>query len=64
MSTIKNDQISLYCNFNKLVKEIGTSFQSLVLRQKHVRNVCQTAHNVYDDVTDFELCGSHKNTKI
>ena len=29
MSTIKNGQILLYCHFNKIIKEPGTSFQSL-----------------------------------
>ena len=43
MLTIKNYQISLYCRFNKIIKEPGTSFQSPVLSQKHVRNVCLTA---------------------
>ena len=41
MSTMKNGQISLYC---KTKKGPGTSFQSPALRQKHVRNVCHTAH--------------------
>ena len=44
MTAIKNDQILLYCNFNKIVKEPGTSFQSPAFSQKHVRNVCLTAH--------------------
>ena len=44
MFTIKNDQILLYCHFNKIVKGPGTSFQSPVLSQKHVRNICHTAH--------------------
>ena len=44
MSTIKNDQISLYCCFNKIIKGPGTSFQSPALCQKYVRNVCDTAH--------------------
>ena len=43
MSTIKNDQILLYCDFNKVIKEPGTSFQSPTFRQKHVKNVCHTA---------------------
>ena len=43
MSTIKNGQISLYCHFNKIIEGPGTSFQS-TLSQKHVRNVCHTAH--------------------
>ena len=44
MSTIKNDQILLYCHFNKIVKEPGTSFQSQAFSQKHVKNICHTAH--------------------
>ena len=28
MSTIKNSQMLLYCHFNKIIKEPGTSFQS------------------------------------
>ena len=43
MSTIKNDQISLYCHFNKVIKGSGTSFQSPELRKKHARNICHTA---------------------
>ena len=43
MSTIKNDQISPYCHFNKIIKGPGTSFQSPALSQKHVRNICHTA---------------------
>ena len=37
MSTIKNDQISLYSHFNKIIKGRGTSFQSPALRQKHLK---------------------------
>ena len=44
MSAVKNGQISLYFYFNKIIKGPGTSFQSPALRQKHVRNVCLTAH--------------------
>ena len=44
MSTIKNVQILLYCHFNKIMKGRGTSFQSPALSQKHVRNICHTAH--------------------
>ena len=44
MSTIKNSQILLYCHFNKIINKSGTSFQSPALSQKHVRNVCHTAH--------------------
>ena len=41
---MKNDQISLYCHFNKTIKKPGTSFQSPVSSQKHVRNICHTAY--------------------
>ena len=44
MSTIKNSQILLYCHFNKIMKEPGTSFQSPTFSQKHARNVCDTTH--------------------
>ena len=44
MSSNKNDQIRLYCHFNKIKKGPGTSFQSPAVNQKHVRNVCHTAH--------------------
>ena len=43
MPTIKNDQISLYCHFDKIIKGPVTSFQSPALSQKHVRNICHTA---------------------
>ena len=33
MSATKNCQISLYYDFNKIIKELGTSFQSPALRQ-------------------------------
>ena len=45
MSTIKNVHILLYCHFNKIMKEPGTSFQSSAFSQKIVGNVCHTAHN-------------------
>ena len=41
---MKNDQIALYCRSNKITKGPGTSFQSPVLNQKHIRNVYHTAH--------------------
>ena len=44
MSNMKKGQISLYCRFNKIIKGPGTSSQSLALNQKHIRNVCHTAH--------------------
>ena len=40
MSNVKNGQISRYCDFNKIIKEPGTSFQSPESIQKHIRNVC------------------------
>ena len=39
MSTIKKDQISLYCHFDKIIKGPGTSLQSPALSQKHVRHL-------------------------
>ena len=44
MSTITNGQILLYCHFNKIMKEPGTSFKSPAFSQKHAKNVCPTAH--------------------
>ena len=44
MSTIKNGQILLHCHFKKIIKEPRTSFQPPAFSQKHVRNVCHTAH--------------------
>ena len=44
MPTIKNVQISLYCHFDKFIEEPGTSFKSPAFSQKHVGNVCDTAH--------------------
>ena len=41
---MENGLTLLYCHLNKLIKGSGTSFQSPALSQKHVRNVCQTAH--------------------
>ena len=41
---MKNGQILPYCRFNKIIKGPGTSFQSPALNQKHIRNVCHTAH--------------------
>ena len=38
MSTIKNGHISLYCHFHKIIKGPETSFESLALSQKHVKN--------------------------
>ena len=44
LNDMENSQISLYCRFNKIMKWSGTSFQSPALNQKHIRNVCHTAH--------------------
>ena len=44
MPNIKNDQILLYCHFNKIIEGPGTSFQSQALSQKHVRNIFHTEH--------------------
>ena len=44
MSTTENNQISLSCHFNKIIKGPGTSFQSTALSQNYVRNVCHAAH--------------------
>ena len=49
MSTIKNEQILLFCHFNKFIKEPGTSLSSL--------------HYV-SDATNFEICGFHNNPDI
>ena len=39
-----NDQISLYCQFNKITKGTRTSFQSPALTQKYVGNEHHTPH--------------------
>ena len=51
MPAIKNDQISSYCHFNKIIKEPGTSFQSPAMKQKHVRNVCHISTLVSDQIS-------------
>ena len=38
MPTVEAGQILLYCHFNKITKEPGTSFQSPAFNQKYVRN--------------------------
>ena len=43
MSTTKDDQILLYCYFDKIIKGPGTSFQSPAMSQEYVRNACHTA---------------------
>ena len=65
MSIIKNGQILLYCHFNKIIKEPGASFQSPAFSQKHVTNVCHTAHYYltkfhFDSTQDLkEICIIH-----
>ena len=61
MSTIKNDQISLYCNFNKIIKEPGTSFQTPSLSQKHVRNPFHTAQKY---LTKFHFDSTQDSNEI
>ena len=39
---MENGQIWLYCYFNKITKEPGTSFQSPAFSKKYVRNACHT----------------------
>ena len=64
MSTIKNGQVSLYFYFNKIIKGPGTSFQSPVKNNKHRCYFPCVASNAYDDVTNFEIFGFYKYTKI
>ena len=40
----KDDQVLLYCHYDKIIKGPGTSLQSPALSQKHVRNVFHTTH--------------------
>ena len=39
-------------DFNKIINEPGTSFQSSALSQKHGRNVCHAVHRYW---TKFHL---------
>ena len=84
MSTMKNDQILLYCHFDKIkgpgAKNMLNIFHTAYyyLTKFHfdrtqdskeisisVTQQCQPLRsNVYDDVTDFEICGFHKNKKV
>ena len=63
MSSIKNSQISLHRHYKKIIKVSRTSFQSPVLSQEHIRNVCHTAHYYltkfhFDSAYDSkEVCG-------
>ena len=50
MSAIKNDPISPYCRFNKIIKGPGTSFQSPAVTQKHVRSVCHATQS-FDQIS-------------
>ena len=44
MSTIENDQISLYCHFNKIIKGSDSSFQSVALSQEFVLKIQKKQH--------------------
>ena len=61
MSSMKNDQISLYCGLNKIIKGHGTTFQSPELSHKHVRNVCHTAHQY---LTKFHFDSTYDSKEI
>ena len=61
MSTIKNDQISLHCHFNKIIKEPGTSFQSPALRQKYVRKCFSYSTLVFDKISFQQSLGFKGN---
>ena len=50
MTNIKNDQISKYCHFNKIIKEPGTSFWCPALSQKYIRDVCHYNTLVFDQI--------------
>ena len=57
---MKNGQILLYCCFNEIIKESGTSFQSPALNQKHLRNFYPTAHWYltkfhFDSITEISI---------
>ena len=39
MSTIKNEKMSLYCHFNKIIKWPETCFQSPALSQKPLKSL-------------------------
>ena len=63
MLTIKNCHISLFCHFNKIIKEPRTSFQSPILSQKYVRNVCLTTHQYLTKIT-FQSAQDSKEISI
>ena len=50
---MKNGQILLYCNFNKIIKEPGTSSQSPAFSQKHGGNVCLSDSTLVFDQISF-----------
>ena len=56
---MKNDWISLYCCFDKIIKGPETSFQFAALSQNHVRNIWHRAHYY---LTKFHF-GSTKDSK-
>ena len=61
MLTIKNCQISLYCHSNKIIKELGTTFQFPVWSKKYVRNFCLT---VYQYLTKFLFQSAQDSKEI
>ena len=63
MATIKDGQISFYCHFNKIIKGSEASFQSPALSQRHVKNVCHTAHQ-YLTKYHFDSTQHSKETSI
>ena len=62
MLATKNGHIDTkYFYFNKIIKGPGTSFQSLVLSQKHVKYVCLT---VYQYLTKFPFESAKDSKEI
>ena len=50
-----------------MIQKPGTSFESPVLKMfiiQHTQVKRSLCSNAYRDVTDFEIYGFHKNTKI
>ena len=58
---MNNGQILLYRCFNKIIKGLGTSFQSPALNQKHIRSVCNTAHYY---LTKFHFDSTYNSKEI
>ena len=57
----------LYYHFTEMIQKPGTSFESPVLKMfiiQHTQVKRSLCSNAYRDVTDFEIYGFHKNTKI